>query len=215
MRKIHWRLKRVTLGFLKNPLRNLPLAVGAIAWFLSVGVGGAVLLRYANTPGQMLAAPIQWPSDSPIKPLKALARLVIFIHPHCPCSRATIRELAIIMANCRGRVQARVLFIAPSSFDTGWVKTDLWRSAEGIPGVIPLEDHDGTEARRFGATTSGQTMLYDERGNLLFQGGITISRGHEGPNDGVDAIISFVMRGSGRRTSSRVFGCSLKDTSQL
>jgi len=34
-------------------------------------------------------------------------------------------------------------------------------------------------------------MLYDKLGQLVFNGGITSSRGHEGDNEGQDAIIVF------------------------
>ena len=47
-----------------------------------------------------------------------------------------------------------------------------------------LRDDDGAEARRFGAETSGQTLLYDARGALAFSGGITGARGHAGDNAG-------------------------------
>ena len=38
--------------------------------------------------------------------------------------------------------------------------------------------------QRFGAETSGQTLLYDRDGRLLFSGGTTGSRGHDGDNAG-------------------------------
>ena len=78
-----------------------------------------------------------------------------------------------------------------------------------IPGVRPVEDLDGREALRFGAVTSGQTLLYDVSGRLLFNGGITAARGHAGTNDGRDAVLSLLANGSSLRHTTRVFGCSL------
>jgi hypothetical protein len=38
------------------------------------------------------------------------------IHPHCPCSRASIGELSILMAHSRGRLAAFVVFVEPPGF---------------------------------------------------------------------------------------------------
>jgi len=75
--------------------------------------------------------------------------------------------------------------------------------------VQVMRDDDGVEAARFGAATSGQVILYDRDGGLLFTGGITASRGHAGDNDGRNAIVSLLGRGRETRHSSPVFGCSL------
>jgi len=85
----------------------------------------------------------------------------------------------------------------------------LWRSATAIPSVTVHEDPDGAQARLFGAETSGDVLLYDMRGQLMFQGGITGSRGHVGDNAGESSIISFL---AGRETGLKktpVYGCSL------
>jgi hypothetical protein len=75
--------------------------------------------------------------------------------------------------------------------------------------VRALEDPDGEEARRFGASTSGQTLLYSGKGRLLFNGGITASRGHIGPNDGWDAVVSLLQTGTAKHQTTPVFGCSM------
>jgi hypothetical protein len=72
-------------------------------------------------------------------------------------------------------------------------------------------DEGGAEARRFGAATSGQALLYDAAGRLVFSGGITPARGHSGDSAGRDAIIRWVERGTAPQKSAFVFGCSLHD----
>ena len=89
------------------------------------------------------------------------------------------------------------------------MKTNLWYDAKAIPGVEVMKDQDGSEARLFQAFTSGQTLLYDSKGHLVFNGGITGSRGHSGDNAGRKAIISLVTEGKANRTNTFVFGCSL------
>jgi hypothetical protein len=133
----------------------------------------------------------------------------MLVHPHCPCSRASIGELAAIMAHSQGRLRAYVLFLKPAGFSDGWEKTDLWESAVSIPGVYAITDERGDEARHFHAATSGQTLLYDKDGQLLFSGGITASRGHFGDNAGRSAIVSLVNAGSAEEVDTAVFGCPL------
>jgi hypothetical protein len=115
------------------------------------------------------------------------------------------------MAQTQGRLTAYVLFLKPTGFSDDWEKTDLWRSAADIPGVKPVIDYDGNEARRFHAATSGQTVLYDAEGRLLFSGGITMARGHAGDNAGRSAIISLINAGIAEQTVTPVFGCPLFD----
>jgi glyoxylase-like metal-dependent hydrolase (beta-lactamase superfamily II) len=103
-----------------------------------------------------------------------------------------------------------VLFYRPRQFPAGWERTDLWRSAAAIPGVTVLVDPDGLEAERFGAKTSGHVLVYDSAGRLLFSGGITGSRGHEGDNDGSDSVLRLLTHGPPPRRHTLVFGCPIR-----
>jgi hypothetical protein len=116
------------------------------------------------------------------------------------------------MAQTQGRVTAFVLFLKPAGFSDDWEKTDLWQSAASIPGVNVVADEDGVEAGCFHAVTSGQTVLYDAEGRLLFSGGITGSRGHSGDNAGRSAIVSLLNTGEAEAAETFVFGCPLSDT---
>lgn len=191
--------------------RGLVLLTSITLWLLIVGIGLSVLLSYENTPGIAAKPLASWPADSQIQRAPGRATLVMLVHPHCPCSRASINELALLMAQSQGRLAAYVLFLKLAGFSEGWEKTDLWQSAAGIPGVKPIVDDDGVEARRFHATTSGQTVLYDAEGRLLFSGGITIARGHAGDNAGRSAIVSLVNAKLAEQTETPVFGCPLFD----
>ena len=180
-----------------------------LGWLLAVGVGFGALLRYSNTPGHLAAPPSFWPRSAKIHPQPRRATLIVFAHPQCPCTRATLGELAGILAHSQGSVDAYVYFYAPESRGAGWVRSELWRDAAAIPGVHPIEDIDGGEIRKFGAATSGQVLLYDASGRLQFNGGITASRGHAGDNDGRDAVASLLQSGRARLHTAFVFGCSL------
>lgn len=190
---------------------RLVLFIFVMLWVLVVIGGLSVLQGYENAPGRAAAPPPTWPADSQIQLAPDGDTLVMLVHPHCPCSRASIGELAAIMAHCQGRLRAYVLFLKPAGFSDDWEKTGLWESASSIPGVYALVDDGGVEARRFHAATSGQTILYDSSGRLLFSGGITASRGHSGDNAGRSAIVSLVNAGAAENAETSVFGCPLFD----
>lgn len=194
------------MRFKKNWL--ILTAAGAL-WLLMIGAGIGTLWNYESTPGVATAAPERWPAASRIEPDAGRATLVMSAHPHCPCTRASIGELSRLMTQAQGRVTAFVLFVKPRGSSEGWEQTDLWASAAAIPGVTPVLDDEGVEAGRFHAATSGQTVLYDAVGNLLFSGGITSARGHEGDNAGRAAVVSLLTDGEAGRRDAPVFGCPL------
>ena len=168
------------------------------------------VLAYEYTPGTAAQAPASWPADTAIPAPRERPTLVLLMHPQCSCSRATLAELARLMARVQGRLDAYVLVLDPfGGRDAAWVQSDLWTTASSIPGVRVLRDPAGGQARRFGAFTSGQVVLYDASGRLRFAGGITDARGHEGDNAGRAALEDLLLREAASRTRTAVFGCGL------
>lgn len=182
-----------------------------IVWLVVATCGLAALWHYAATPGEARVLSDRWPAETSIERDAAGPTLVMFVHPRCPCSRASMGELARIVATCQGRLTTRIAFLAPKGFDDDWTHTDLWRAASEIPGATVLVDREGVESRRFGASTSGAVRLYDAAGRLAFAGGITSARGHAGDSEGSDAIESLVLGRPADATEAPVFGCSLDD----
>jgi hypothetical protein len=189
------------------------LYVVIVLWAAAVSFGAMQLWRYESTPGTEARAPISWPAHAHIPRQPGLPTLIVLIHPQCPCSRATLGELAKLMTDCNGKLTTTVLILRPAGEPAGWEKTDLWSSAAAIPGVNVQTDDEGAAARLFGAATSGQTLLYAPDGRLLFSGGITESRGHSGDNAGRSAITALVLNRSPLSNVSLVqtpvYGCSL------
>lgn len=181
-----------------------------VLWLLAVGAGMAGLWIYSQSPGAAGSAPRAWPAGSSLRPASDRATLVMLVHPHCPCTRASIHELDRLMARSRGQFAAHLLFLQPDGVGDDWTQTDLWGTAAAIPGVEVAIDTGGRESTLFGALTSGLTLLYDASGRLLFEGGITPGCGHEGDNPGADAIASLLRGRSPGRSRVPVFGCSLK-----
>lgn len=186
------------------------LVTACIVWCGMIGTGMKVLWAYKSTPSSPgTAHPSHWPIESAIDRNPREATLILFAHPNCPCTRASIHELSYVATRFRSQVQTYVVFAIPDGLPDDGTKSESWRSAESIPGAIVIRDEHGTEARRFGAETSGHTLLYDKNGKLLFSGGITQVRGHEGDSFGRQRIISLLTTGTADRNDSPVFGCSM------
>jgi len=185
------------------------MIMACAAWLVAVVTAMALLVEHSNEPGATGAAPSRWPADSAIPLDPEHPTLVMFAHPHCPCTRASVGELELLMARCHGQVSAHVVFIRPLETDKDWTQTDLWRRVSTIPGVTLHRDDDGVESRRFDSETSGTTVLYGTDGTLLFHGGITISRGHSGDNPGRSALVEILEHRLSNSVTTPVFGCPL------
>jgi hypothetical protein len=173
------------------------------------------MLTYERAAGSTGQTPPHWPADTGLSLDANRATLVMFAHPKCPCTRASVGELNRLLAQCPGRVATHVLFFAPEHGASDWAQSDLWKSVAAIPGVAVEIDRDGKRAQRFGAETSGHVVLYNSRGELLFEGGITAGRGHAGDNAGANSIVSLLLANETSAPQTPVFGCSLLNPNTL
>jgi hypothetical protein len=113
------------------------------------------------------------------------------------------------MARLAGRAEARVVIVRPAGDDADQGVAALERRVLRIPAAAPALDAEGRESTAFGAATSGSTFLYGSDGRLLFAGGITASRGQQGPSFGQERVFALATGGHADRVDSPVFGCSL------
>lgn len=189
--------------------RKRRLAVVGLVWACVVLGGFWVIAEYEVRPAEPSSAPAVWPSESRIHRSATVATLLMFVHPRCPCSRASVAELQRIVEQQTEQAAVHVLFIRPAGVADDWADTALVQSAAEIPGVAVREDVLGWEARLFAAETSGQTLIYDAAGRLAFSGGITAARGHYGANPASDKVLSL-LRSETSDGRSDVFGCPLR-----
>lgn len=177
-------------------------------WVTAIVTGFFFLQMYKSTPGVAAIGMAQWPSESKL-PHGDGFQLVMFAHPQCPCTEASLSELGKVHARAP-RLKSYVVFMGSDKKDISWVTDSrLYHKAKSIQGSQVLLDRNGKEAKLFGAQTSGQTMLFDDKGKLIFAGGLTAMRGHEGDNIGVQSVIDLV---NGKRKTSdttAVFGCEI------
>jgi hypothetical protein len=176
-----------------------------LTWLLALVLGFLALGRHDTTPGARGSPPDRWPSGASVQLDQSRPTLLIFIHPRCPCSAASMDELAEAVTRLRGRFAAHVLAFRPE----GWEESALG----GFDGLSIQGDPGGREAARFGVETSGHVLVFDPSGRRVFSGGITISRGHRGDNPGLDRLIGAIEGASGGSGSgsgsgsSPVYGC--------
>lgn len=184
-------------------------SVLAMLWLCATGAGLAWLMAYDNTPGLSADAPASWPSDTTLRRDTAGETLVMLAHPRCDCTRASLGELAELLARAKRPPRTFIVFIRPGGVDAEWEKTPAWEEANDIPGATVIRDNNGAETQRFGGYTSGQTLLFDRNGRLIFSGGITAARGKSGDNAGRDAILALLEKPDAKGLNTRVFGCAL------
>jgi hypothetical protein len=185
-----------------------PIVLLLPVWILTVAIGWTLVTRYEVSPTPSASAPEIWPTIEVEAP-EDRPTLLVFIHPRCPCTRATVSELARLVARVPDAFALRAVFVCPPGTEPRWAETFTWHEAGRIPGVERILDQDGVLARAFDARVSGGTLLYDVDGALLFEGGITGSRGHEGANLG---RLTLEEIGLGRHpdvSPTPVFGCPL------
>jgi hypothetical protein len=189
--------------------RLVPLLLG---WCLLVAVGLCAMAVYELTPGAGVNFHTHWPVGTTISRASDHPTLVMFVHPCCPCSLASLTELSSLAERCHDRLRVRIVFVRPAGLDRRAHCSQLWKKAEEVSHATIVIDSNGKEAARFGVFTSGESLLYAPDGRLLFCGGLTPARGHAGNNLGTEAVLSLIATGQVERTRTAVFGCSLQNS---
>src|SRR5690606_34507323 len=82
---------------------------------------------------------------------------------------------------------------APRTAENSWRSTPLLARAAKLPNAKVLHDAGGVESARFDARVSGTVLLFDDRGDRLYAGGVTMARGHDGDNAGIQAVTDLLI----------------------
>ena len=190
----------------RSPRRRL-LTGGGVLWLAAAIVGLGRMSRYETTAG--VAANVG--RVAPAAADEALvvpghASLVAFVHPFCPCSRASMDALDGLLSRHPGAA-ATIVFADVRDGDRSTLDGELWRRAEGRRRVI---DSGGAIARRFDAHASGQVFVYDAAGALGYAGGLTASRGQAGDGVGLRSADAALDGRTPTTRAASVFGCELE-----
>ena len=185
-----------------------------LLWLGLIAGGYAWSLRYGFATGKALEAPLVLPSSLGLPSPLPRAQLFLALHPHCPCSRATVAELAKIISQTADSRDITVLMYKPASQPDSWLNGSLLDDCRRMNCRI-RPDPDGLLAASLGGFTSGNVVLYDVNGKLRYQGGITASRGHEGDNLGELAVVEAIHGRGLRLQSLPVFGCAIQPEGKI
>jgi hypothetical protein len=196
--------------------RNLLLIAVIASSAVATLFGLRALMGFDQTPGVGAAPPARWPKASAIQRASDRPTLLVFAHPFCECTAATLGELARIPARRSPQSpQPSIIILFARPKGAGWQSSSLWNEARQLAGTNVSWDDESREAGRFGVRTSGEVLLYGQQGNLLFHGGVTASRGHAGDNYGADDLVAALDSGRPAKTVHAVFGCALASSGSL
>lgn len=164
------------------------LQLSFAAWLLASVAGMSVLWTYEAAPGVAASPPVLRPQETRLQFNDSGPTMLVWLHPRCPCSRATVAELERLLADKPDDVHCQVILTRPADAEASFTQSPLANAVRRLDHVRVVVDAGQHEARRFGVATSGQVLLYDESARLQFAGGITSGRGHEGDNRGAAAL---------------------------
>lgn len=204
----HWHL----VGALRRKLW-LPLAI--LAWAGAVGISWRMILDYGLKGEQVRpeATSLQWPSDTSLAIAPSRPTVLFFVHPKCPCTRASLAELERLWvlrdAVANHSPQLIVVVTVPPGASSDWLTTRTVERASNLSGATLAIDPEGREAQRFGASTSGTVMWFDAAGECRYAGGLTASRGHEGDNLGRASLERLLCGATKPVGSIPALGCKL------
>lgn len=174
--------------------------------FLGMLGGLHLLMNYSAEAGAHSQALHQWPVQTKLSHSNQ-PHLVMFLHPGCVCSKASVAELSRLLTEAP-ELTTQVVFMQTPKLEKLYKENSLLTQVKRLPRTKIIFDQEGRESKIFGAETSGLTHLYNEQGELVFDGGLTMARGHEGDSVGKKSILAY-LKGQKNIKSSLVFGCDI------
>ncbi len=189
------------------------------AWFVAVGGVMGAMHAYSARPGVGERALEAWPHGTSLGLDRSRPTVVLFVHPRCPCTRATIENLRSVWPDGGvdgadgGGASLTIVSSGPAAGGALSEEVEGWLAS--LPkgaGARVVVDASGEEARRFGATTSGHVIVADASGAVRFCGGVTPGRGHVGRCDALDRFAGALEATSLARSDGAnppVFGCPI------
>lgn len=175
-------------------------------WAIAIAIGFFSMVKYENTASNVYHHPQTLPET--FSSQDSCNVLIMALHPHCPCSRASLGELQRLQGKTGNAARLIVLVYVPEEQNQVWAEGLSIAQLNRLDAEI-LYDSGGLVCRELGLNTSGETLFYNTRGKLLFSGGITASRGHAGANYGITYIQNALIHQTVDPSETPVFGCSI------
>ena len=182
-------------------------------WLTASLVSTYLIMNYDFKPGMLGPRQTHWPTDTTLVRSSERPTVVAFLHPRCVCTRATVKQLIRTLKFHEGADVIAALFVPLDIVDHRvWEEGEYVKTIRAeMPAAHVIFDRGGSEAKRFGAFTSGTILAYDREGKEIFRGGITDRRGGEKGNPGLERLASIVTGKASSFHTGRtpVFGCPL------
>ncbi|MGK0186649.1 MAG: hypothetical protein ACI9R3_002432 [Verrucomicrobiales bacterium] len=191
-----------------GPKRQWMLGTVVVLWALSAVSGFTYLSLFQHRAGDEGMPKENVPASSAVK-------VLMFLHPRCSCSHASVHELQRILLSTKTgesspRVHAQIFLFQPDETDSdAWDGSAMISELKLFPSVEICNDPRGRIAASHGIATSGHVLIYDKEGNLKFSGGITQRRAHEGENTNGILAVQAILQVSNEIVRRPVFGCSI------
>lgn len=191
--------------------RSLMVISASLVWSLVVVVLLARVALRHERPGDPGSTPGTWPAATTLRRASRGATLVMLAHPRCPCTPASLEELARVVELSPAPVRTYVLVVRPRGAPQGFEEGPVWERCREL-GLVRTRDPGGVEAAAFGARTSGHVTAWDPAGRLLYAGGITAAKGCPGDNPGRRALLAALA--GLRPEPGAIYGCPLQAPGQ-
>src|SRR2546421_7651309 len=95
------------------------IGVLIFVWTCLAAIGLGAMLDFELTPAPLTAPRTIWPAQSTLIRDARRPTLLMFLHPHCPCSRASLAELSVLASECRDRAAFQVVVVRPADCREG------------------------------------------------------------------------------------------------
>lgn len=191
------------------------LCVAGVGWCVLLADGWARLYSYTYRPEATERAASDWPGGVSLGPSATGFRIVVFVHPLCPCTQATLQELDETLVRIPNDVSVVAVPVTCGLSPTDMASSRIIARLQRIPRVTIHPDPDGELRRRFGARVSGEVFAF-AGDRCVYHGGLTPGRGHQGDFAGqrrLEGLAAATGRLRGRPTEAcceaPVFGCRL------
>ncbi len=172
--------------------------------------GFALLTDYSTRPGPESDVLLRISSDE-LPGIQSTdgdsPTIILFYHPKCPCTFATIRCLERLSTNFRTQPQIHAFAYRPQDESDTWIDSRSTRVLRNLEDIRIHPDIDGERFRRFGVRVSGHILIYDKNCDLTFSGGITPFRSHEGDCRASQQFVRCANDEIDECTRWPVFGC--------
>lgn len=179
------------------------------AWAIGLALLWGLLLQHTYRPSATLQPTIDWPADSRLSAPAMVPRVVVFAHPFCPCTSATLHELDRLVFRIPEETSVTVVFNTCGLETAAVEASPTVKLARKIENVATVFDPDGRETRAYGASISGEVFAFDRSAKRIFHGGITVGRGHEGGSIGAKRLFQLLNGKKSDSYSGPVYGCAL------